>query len=52
VNNEQHLITTIGVSDIIIVHAKDATLICHKQKAEQIKKLVEELRKGGKQAFL
>ena len=52
VNNEQHLITTIGVSDMIIVHTKDATLICNKQKAEQIKKLVEELKNGGKQAFL
>ena len=52
VNNEQHLIATIGISDMIIVHTKDATLICNKQKAEQIKKLVEELRKGGKQAFL
>ncbi len=53
VNNEQqHLVATIGVSDMIIVHTKDATLICHKQKAEQIKKLVEELKNGGKQSFL
>ena len=52
VNNEQHLITTIGVSDMIIVHTKDATLICHKQKAEQIKKLVEELRQAGHQSYL
>ncbi|MBI2472666.1 MAG: mannose-1-phosphate guanylyltransferase [Planctomycetes bacterium] len=52
VNNEQHLIATIGVSDMVIVHTKDATLICSKQKAEQIKKLVEELKNGGKQEFL
>ena len=52
VNNEQHLITTIGVSDMIIVHTKDATLICHKQKAEQIKKLVEELKQAGHQSYL
>jgi len=52
VNNEQHLIATIGVSDMIIVHTKDATLICHKQKAEQIKKLVEELKQAGHQSYL
>lgn len=52
VNNEQHLITTIGTTDLIIVHTKDATLICHKQKAEQIKKLVEELRQAGHQSYL
>jgi len=52
VNNEQHLITTIGISDLIIVHTKDATLICNKQSAEQVKKLVEELRQGGNQSYL
>ncbi len=52
VNNEQHLLTTIGVSDLLIVHTKDATLICNKQKAEQVKKLVEELRQKGKQPYL
>ena len=52
VNNEQHLIATIGVSDMIIVHTKDATLICNKQKATQIKKLVEELRQAGHQFYL
>jgi len=52
VNNEPHLIATIGVSDMIIVHTKDATLICNKQKAEQIKKLVEELKQAGHQSCL
>ncbi|MDO8141686.1 MAG: mannose-1-phosphate guanylyltransferase [Candidatus Brocadiales bacterium] len=52
VNNEQHLIATIGVSDMIVVHTKDATLICNKQKAEQIKKLVEELKQAGYQPYL
>ncbi len=52
VNNEEHLIATIGVSDLIIVHTGDATLVCHKHKAEQIKKLVEELKRTGKQSYL
>lgn len=52
VNNEQHLVTTIDVSDMIIIHTKDVTLICNKNKAEQIKKLVEELRQGENQSYL
>jgi mannose-1-phosphate guanylyltransferase len=52
VNNESHLITTIGVSDLIIVHTKDATLICSKQESEKIKKLVEELKQKGGYSYL
>ncbi len=35
-----HLISTIGVSDMIIVHARDVTLICHKDQAQRVKELV------------
>jgi mannose-1-phosphate guanylyltransferase len=35
-----HLISTIGVSDMIVVHAKDATLICPKDQAQRVKELV------------
>ncbi|MBI3271649.1 MAG: mannose-1-phosphate guanylyltransferase [Planctomycetes bacterium] len=44
---EDHLIATVGVSDLIIVHTKDATLICHKDRAQDVKKLVEKLEKEG-----
>jgi mannose-1-phosphate guanylyltransferase len=36
----EHLISTIGVSDMIIVHARDATLICPKDQAQRVKELV------------
>ena len=35
-----HLITTIGVSDMIIVHTKDATLVCPKSESQRVKDLV------------
>jgi len=35
-----HLISTIGVSDMIIVHAQDATLICPKDQAQRVKELL------------
>jgi mannose-1-phosphate guanylyltransferase len=36
----QHLVTAIGVSDMIIVHTKDATLVCPKSEAQRVKELV------------
>jgi len=40
VSEEKHLITTIGVDDLVIVHAPDATLICKKRDSASIKELV------------
>ena len=34
-----HLITTIGCEDLIVIHTPDATLVCHADHAENIKKL-------------
>jgi mannose-1-phosphate guanylyltransferase len=36
----EHLISTIGISDMIIVHTKDATLVCPKQEAQRVKELL------------
>lgn len=35
-----HLVTTIGVSDMIVVHTKDITLVCPKTEAQRVKDLV------------
>jgi mannose-1-phosphate guanylyltransferase len=34
-----HLITTLGCEDLIVIHTQHATLVCHKDHAEDIKKL-------------
>lgn len=44
VSEEKHLIATIGVEDLVIVHSPDATLICKKRDATGIKELVDNLR--------
>lgn len=36
----EHLVATIGVSDMIIIHTPDATLICPKIEAQRVKDLV------------
>ena len=39
-----HLISTIGLSDMIVVHSRDATLICPKDQAQRVKELVNKVR--------
>ena len=44
VSEEEHLIATIGVDDLVIVHSSDATLICKRRDAQGIKELVDNVR--------
>ena len=39
-----HLVSTIGVSDMIIVHTRDATLICPKDQAQRVKELATKVK--------
>ena len=39
-----HLVTTVGISDMIIVHTRDATLVCPKGEAQRVKELVARVR--------
>lgn len=45
VSEDDHLIATIGVDDLVIVHAPDATLICTKRDALGMKELVDNIGK-------
>ncbi len=44
----KRLIATIGIQDLIIVDTSDALLICRKEKSQEVKKLVELLKKKRK----
>ncbi|HXY34352.1 MAG TPA: mannose-1-phosphate guanylyltransferase [Planctomycetaceae bacterium] len=47
-----HLVATIGMSDCIIVHTPDATLVARKDDEESIRRLVQALRERGYERFL
>jgi mannose-1-phosphate guanylyltransferase len=47
-----HLIATIGMSDCIVVHTPDATLVARKDDEESIRRLVQTLRERGYERFL
>jgi mannose-1-phosphate guanylyltransferase len=47
-----HLIVTLGVSDLIVVHTPDATLVASKHDEEAIRQLVEVIAQRGWQQYL
>ncbi|HEX9021744.1 MAG TPA: mannose-1-phosphate guanylyltransferase/mannose-6-phosphate isomerase [Nitrospirota bacterium] len=42
---EKRLVATIGLKDAVVVDTPDATLVCSKDKAQDVKKIVDELKK-------
>lgn len=45
--SEGRLTAIIGVQDLVVVHAEGATLICPKDRAQDVKQIVTELRESG-----
>jgi mannose-1-phosphate guanylyltransferase len=52
VSEGNHLLATIGVQDLIVVHSPDATLICRRRDAERLKVLVERLKEAYGEQYL
>jgi len=48
----KRVIATLGISDLVIVDADDAILVIPKDRAQDVKKLVEELRRQGRTDLL
>ena len=46
------LITTIGVKDMVIIETEDAILVCPKERAQEVKKIVEKLEKEKLDEYL
>ncbi len=47
-----HLIVTLGLKDVIVVHTPDATLVASKQNEEAIRHVVKQLEQKGWQEYL
>jgi mannose-1-phosphate guanylyltransferase len=53
VSTGDHLTAVVGASDLVVVHTKDATLVCPKDKAQEIKALLKRLEADAeKKSFL
>jgi mannose-1-phosphate guanylyltransferase len=50
--SNSRLIATVGLSDMIVVDTDDIVLVCHKEDAQKVKHLVEELKKSQLEKYL
>lgn len=48
VRSEQRLVGVIGVSDTVVVETRDAVLVTHRDRAQDVKQLVEYLKQQGR----
>ena len=46
--SEGRLVACVGVSDLIVVETADAILVCHKDKTQDVKKIVDSLKQQGR----
>lgn len=51
-STSDRLIATLGVKDIIIVDTGDALMVCHRDQAQDVRKLVDELKKRDLKQYL
>jgi len=49
---QDEFVATIGLSDMIVVHTSDALLVCPKDRAHDVKEIVETLRRQGREELL
>ncbi|MEO5812370.1 MAG: mannose-1-phosphate guanylyltransferase/mannose-6-phosphate isomerase, partial [Rhodanobacter sp.] len=50
-SHNRHLLATVGLDDIIVVSTADATLVAHRDAAQDVKKIVERLKAAGRSEY-
>ena len=50
--SDGRLIAAVGVENLVVVDTPDVTLVCGKDNAQDVKKIVEKLRAGGQTQYL
>ena len=51
-DDPSHLVATLGLEGFVVVRTRDATLVCPKDRADELKKVVEELRRRKLEKYL
>ncbi len=52
VTSDDHHVALLGVEGLVVVHTPDATLVCRKEDAENVKALVTRLQEEGREGLL
>ncbi|WP_044874953.1 mannose-1-phosphate guanylyltransferase/mannose-6-phosphate isomerase [Pseudomonas sp. LFM046] len=48
VHADSRLVATVGVDDLVVVETKDAVLVAHKDKVQDVKKIVDQIKQDGR----
>ncbi|KJZ06101.1 mannose-1-phosphate guanyltransferase [Halomonas sp. S2151] len=48
VHSDSRLVTTVGVEDLVVVETKDAVLVAHKDRVQEVKQIVARLKAEGR----
>jgi mannose-1-phosphate guanylyltransferase len=51
-NRGERLIVTIGVDDLIVVDTGDVLLVCHKDQAQKVRKIVGDMKNSGRENYI
>ncbi len=46
------MVATIGLRDLVIVDTDDVLFVCHRERAQDVRRLVEQLRRSGEESYL
>jgi len=50
-SHERHLLAVVGMQDVIVVSTADATLVAHRDAAQDVRKVVERLKAAGRSEY-
>lgn len=51
IHSEQRLVATVGVADLMIIDTPDALLVAHADKSQEVKQVVDQLKKAKNKSF-
>lgn len=51
-STEKKLIVTIGVDDLIVIDSGDALLVCHRDQTQQVRRVIENLKKSRREEYI
>jgi len=52
IHGSRRLVTTIGLEGMIVIDTEDALLVCPRERAQEVRDLVEKLKESGKEEYL
>lgn len=51
-SSENRLVATIGIEDMVVIDTEDAVLVCPRDRAQEVKKIVDKIREAGLERYL